>query len=84
MANAPQQPTDEQMFGHLVVSEEQAKAAQEQWENCFNDFYKSVNQPIESQDPNKPWGCRGPIENETLTEEEERIRQIPVNESYDE
>ena len=83
MEGAPKQPTDEQLFGHLVVSEEQVKQAETKWNNCFNDFYKSVKQPVESQD-NKSWGSRGPIENETLTEEEERIRQIPVNESYDE
>jgi len=84
LEGAPKQPTDEQLFSHLVVSEEQVKTAETKWENLFNDFYKSVRQPVENQAPNKSWGSRGPIENETLTEEEERIRQIQVSESYDE
>lgn len=83
MAGALRQPTDEEMFGRYVVTEEQAAAAKAEWENRFTNFFKTKHAPVESQDP-KAWGSRGPIEKETLTEEEERIRQIPVNESYDE
>ena len=34
--DAPKQPTDEQMFGHLVVSESMAKAAEEKWNSTFD------------------------------------------------
>lgn len=78
---APAQPTDEQLFGHLVVTEEVAKAAEKKWENTFNSFYDEVKKPVETQSPNKGWGNRGPIWNETLTEEELAISAIPVNES---
>lgn len=79
LEGAPKQPTDEQMFGHLVVTEEQAKAAEDAYNNMFTDFFKQVQAPIEKQNLNKSWGSRGPIWEETLSEEEERIRQIPVN-----
>ena len=81
LEGAPTQPTDQQLFGHLVVSKEELKSRESKWENCFNDFYKSVHTPVESQ--NKAFVGRGPIDKETLTEEEERIRKIAVNESYE-
>lgn len=83
LAGAPKQPTDEQLFGHLVVPKEVAEAAEKKWDNTFNSFYEQVKQPVESQHPDKEWGCRGPISKETMTEEEMRISQIPVSESME-
>ncbi len=77
------QPTDQEMFGHLVVTDEQAKAAQEAWETTLSSWHANVSKPVEKQELNKSWGSRGSIENEQFTEEEERIRKIPVSpESY--
>ena len=75
------QPTDQELFGHLVVSEEELKKRENDWNNKFNDFLKGVVKPVEDQKSptNQEWGRRGPITKEELTEEEERIRQIPVD-----
>jgi hypothetical protein len=40
------QPTDEQMFGGGVVTEEMAKAAEHKWGNTFNSFMTEVQKPI--------------------------------------
>ncbi len=73
------QPTDEELFGGLVVTEEQVKKAEEAWENTFSNFFSLQNKPVEKQDK-ITWG-RGPIHKEVPTEEELRISAIPVNES---
>lgn len=46
MAPPPPQPTDEQMFGHLAVSEEMAKAAENQWHNTVNNWLTEATKPI--------------------------------------
>jgi hypothetical protein len=46
MAPPPPQPTDEQMFGHLVVSEEMAKNAENQWKNGINNWMVEAAKPI--------------------------------------
>ncbi len=46
MAPPPPQPTDEQMFGHLAVSEEMAKKADAQWGNTFNNWLTEASKPI--------------------------------------
>jgi hypothetical protein len=71
------QPTDQELFGHLVVSEEQATLAKSKWDNHFSNFFNEVTKPVEPQGDLSIG--RGNIKNETLTEEEERIRQIPVD-----
>lgn len=73
------QATDEQLFGAGVVTQEQADVARDQWEGIINNWHKDVQKPVENQGLSKSWGSRGPIHKETLTEEEERIRQIPVD-----
>lgn len=46
----PKQPTDQQMFGHLAVTEEMEKAAQQQWMgNAFNSFLTEATKPISSR-----------------------------------
>lgn len=42
----PPQPTDEQMFGHLIVSEEMAKKADDKWGNTFNNWLTEASKPI--------------------------------------
>ena len=46
MAPPPPQPTDEQMFGHLVVSEEMAKKAEQQWNGTLNNWLAEASKPI--------------------------------------
>lgn len=42
----PPQPTDEQMFGHLAVTEEMAKAAEQKWQGAAFDWLKEAQKPI--------------------------------------
>lgn len=42
----PAQPTDEQMFGHLVVTEEMEKNADRQWQGAAFDWLKEAQKPI--------------------------------------
>jgi len=44
-APAPQ-PTDEQMFGGGVVTEDMAKAAEHKWNNSFNNWMQEAAKPI--------------------------------------
>lgn len=76
-SNSWRQPSDQEMFGHLAVSQEQADLAKSKWDDHFNNFFAEVTKPVEAQGPQSIG--RGNIKNETLTEEEERIRQIPVD-----
>lgn len=62
------QATDEELFGHLVKSEEEIKKAERDWGNTINDFYKEASRPVEEQ-PKDSWTGRGSYMDE-LTEEE--------------
>ena len=62
------QATDEELFGHLVVSEEMAKAAQKEWDNKLNAFYEEANKSITSDTANE-WNGREPL-TKGMTEEE--------------
>ena len=42
----PSQPTDEEMFGGGVVTEEMAKAAEHKWGNTFNNWMAEATKPI--------------------------------------
>ena len=44
------QATDQELFGHLVVSEEELKKREESWKNGIVDFYKNAKQPIKQED----------------------------------
>lgn len=46
MAPPPPQPTNEQLFGHLVVSEEMAKKAEQQWSGTLNNWLVEASKPI--------------------------------------
>lgn len=81
LKDAPQQPTDQQMFGHLEVTEEMAKKAKEEWETRFTRFFKTQHEKLEKNQAPE-WGKRGPVNQNDpsqLTEEERRILAIPVN-----
>lgn len=83
MSGAPRQPTDEELFGGGVVTEEMAKARQEEWNSQFTKFFRTKHPPVEKSHPQE-WGSRGPVnqrDESQLTEEEQRIRQIPVDPS---
>ena len=58
LAGAPRQPTDEEMFGHLVVSQEQVDAAKEAFDNKIVDFFKEAQKPITGQTEvaDEEWG----------------------------
>lgn len=73
------QPTDQELFGHLVPSESQVKAAEDQWSNGLNKFFNEVRKPIEKQSATPDFGRRGPVKESDLTEEEQRIRKIAVD-----
>lgn len=45
-APPPGQPTDEQLFGHLVVTEEMAKANEKKWQGAAFDWLKEAAKPI--------------------------------------
>ena len=46
MAPPPPQPTDQQMFGHLAVSDEMAKNAEKQWSGTLNNWLVEASKPI--------------------------------------
>ena len=77
--DTPRQPTDEQMFGHLVVSEEQVQKAEQAWNGVFNKFYDSSAEPLEKQDSidNLEWG-NGKSFNDSIEEEELQKRNMHV------
>ncbi len=77
MYNAPKQPTDEQLFGHLVVSEEQLKKAEDDWHNTLQNFYSAANAPVLKKNDNEEeeWAS-GKSFNSTLTEEERLERNM--------
>jgi len=45
----PPQPTDTEMFGHLVVSEDMAKSAEKKWSNTFNNWLSEAQKPINAR-----------------------------------
>jgi len=70
------QATDEELFGHLVVTEEQFKKAEEDWNNTLNNFYKAAQAPVVPEDKqDSEWGD-GSSFNSALTEEERLKRNM--------
>lgn len=49
MAPPPPQPTDEQMFGHLVPTEQMVKAAEQDWSGKLNNFFAEASKPLSSR-----------------------------------
>lgn len=47
LLDAPPQPTNEQLFGGGVVTEEMVKVADEKWNNVFNKHFSGFKQSID-------------------------------------
>lgn len=71
LANAPKQPTDEEMFGHLVVSQEQIDKAKEDFDNKITNFFKEAQKQLTGQTevPDEEW-ANGTSFNSMLSKEE--------------
>lgn len=81
LAGAPKQPTDEEMFGALVVSQEQIDAAEKAYETKIADFYTMANKPLtgKTQVPDEEWAS-GKSFNSTLSKEELAKRNMHLDE----
>jgi hypothetical protein len=74
------QPTDQELFGRFVVTQEQADAADAEWRDKIGGFFREVQKPIhKSTARSNDFGRTGPIKESDLTEEERRILEIPVD-----
>jgi hypothetical protein len=47
------QPTDEELFGHLVVSEEELQKRDQQWETTISDNLNKVREPVDNLNKNE-------------------------------
>jgi len=73
MSGSHQQPTDQEMFGHLVKSEQEIKAAEKAWEQSFAKGFDKLKAPIDKlnkSDVGKREWKPGKSFNSMLTEEE--------------
>ena len=78
--STPKQPTDEEMFGYLTVSEEQLQKAEDEWNGRLGGFYEAAAEPLEKQDSkeNLEWGsCKS--FNDDIEEEELQKRNMHVS-----
>jgi hypothetical protein len=62
------QPTDQEMFGALVVSQEQVDRAEAEFNNKIANFFTEASKPLTGQTevPDEEWGC-GKSFNSTLS-----------------
>lgn len=74
------QATDEQLFGHLVRTEEQIKKAEAEYQDKLNKWYSEANKFIDNKD--EDWGD-GKSFNSTLTEEERLKRNMHIGNDGD-
>lgn len=51
--DAPKQPTDEQMFGSGVVTEEMVKAAEENYKSVFKKHFEGFKAPVDHLNKSK-------------------------------
>ena len=72
MHGASSQPTDEEMFGQFVVSEEQVQKVQAEWDNRMNKSLTHVN--ISEEDGGE-W-ANGESFNKSLSREELEKRNM--------
>lgn len=56
--DTPKQPTNEELFGHLTITEEQVKKAEQEWDNKFQSGYKEAVKPIDPNHEDREWGMR--------------------------
>jgi hypothetical protein len=74
------QATDEELFNHLVMSEEQLKKAEQDYQQRLNKWYEQVNNNVDNKDVD--WGD-GKSFNDTLTEEERLQRNMYLKDDSD-
>lgn len=74
------QATDQQLFGHLVRTEEQIKKAEAEYEDKLNKWYAEANKNIDNQEVE--WG-EGKSFNSTLTEQERLRRNMHLGDDGD-
>jgi len=67
--NEFRQPTNEELFGHLVPTDELVEKANNDWENKIGGFYKEAEKPIDSRHKEREWGMCKSFK-DRLTEEE--------------
>lgn len=46
---SPRQPTDEELFGHLVTPEEDQEKLEKSWGNILNDWMIAAQQPLNAR-----------------------------------
>lgn len=68
------QATDQELFGHLTVNEEQMQKAEKEYENKLNNWYDSATQRI-TKDEDAEWAS-GTSFNASLTEQERLKRNM--------
>ena len=77
LKDVKQQPTDQEMFGHLVVTEDMAKQHDQYWEDNIARNYREITKPIDklnkSSIDERVWEP-GKSFNSMLTDEEKRQR----------
>lgn len=75
------QPTDQEMFGHLVPSEEQVQKAEQDWHNV-NKGFEELKKPIDNK--TTEWGNGKPLVDwENMSEEEKAKRNSYVGSDSD-
>lgn len=67
------QPTDEELFGHLVVSEEELTKQEESWDNLLIKWEQLAKSTQVDDNQNEEWG-NGRSHNSYLSEDEVRQR----------
>ena len=65
--NPLRQPTDQELFGSMVVTQEQIEKAEKEWDNSLNKWFEDAKKPIDNKESD--WAS-GKSFNETLTQEE--------------
>ena len=63
------QPTDEELFGHLVVTEEELEKREKNWENLLVEWERMVKSTQVDKNQNEEWG-NGRSFNSYLSDEE--------------
>jgi len=74
------QATDEQLFGHLVRTEEQLKKADAEYQDKLNNWYSEANKFVDNKETD--WGD-GESFNSTLTEQERLRRNMHLGDESD-
>lgn len=74
------QPTDEELFGSLVVDPEQMAKAEKEWENTIQNFYSKEAVKLPTEDPDTGWVSGKSFNECFLTEEEKTKRNMHTGE----